>query len=78
MPFSGLALDIGHLEKVSRRASCKALIWDKVITVRRVFIVRPFRLAKRINHPDPGETERYDIVRFSNVTTKSLAFETGS
>ena len=25
MPFSSLLLDIGHLEKVSRRASCKAL-----------------------------------------------------
>ena len=47
------------LRKVSRRASCKALRWDKVITIRRVCIVQyriifSFHLAKRINHPDPG------------------------
>ena len=51
------------LRKVSRRASCKALRWDKVITIRRVCIVQyriihciifSFHFAKRINHPDPG------------------------
>ena len=47
------------LRKVSPRASCKALRWDKVITIRRVCIVQyriifSFHLAKRINHPDPG------------------------
>ena len=47
------------LRKVSRRASCKALRWDKVITIRRVCIVQyhiifSFHLAKRINHTDPG------------------------
>ena len=47
------------LRKVSRRASCKALRWDKVITIRRVCIVQyriicSFHLAKRINLPDPG------------------------
>ena len=47
------------LTKVSRRASCKALTWDKVITIRRVCVVQysivfSFHLAKRINHPDPG------------------------
>ena len=33
-------------------------------------------LPTRINHPDPGrqkQTERNDIVRFSKVTTNSLA-----
>ena len=58
VPFTSLLLDIGHLEKVSGRASCKALRWDKVITIRRVCIVQyriifSFDLAKRINHPDP-------------------------
>ena len=42
------------LRKVSRRASCKALRWDKVITIRRVCIIFSFHLAKRINLPDPG------------------------
>ena len=47
------------LRKVSRRVSCKALRWDKVITIRRVSIVQyriifSFHLAKRINHSDPG------------------------
>ena len=47
------------LRKVSQRASCKALRWDKVITLRRICIVQyriifSFHLAKRINHPDPG------------------------
>ena len=47
------------LTKVSRRASCKVLRWDKVITIHRVCIVHyrivfSFHLAKRINHPDTG------------------------
>ena len=47
------------LRNVSQRASCEALRWDKVITIRRVCIVPyriifSFHLAKRINHPDPG------------------------
>ena len=43
------------LRKVSRRASCKALRWDKVNTMSRVCITQyrivfSFHLAKRINH----------------------------
>ena len=46
------------LRKVSRRASCKALRWGKVNTIRRVCIVQyrivfSFHLAKRINHLYP-------------------------
>ena len=42
-------------------------------------IIFPFHLAKQINYPaDPVDTERYDIVRFSKVTTKSLASGAGS
>ena len=65
--------------KVSRRASCKALRWDKVITIGRVCIVQyrvifSFHLAKRIHLSlIRAETERCDIVSFSKVTTKSLA-----
>ena len=82
MPFSSL-LDIGHLEKVSRRASSKALRWDRVITIRGVCIVQyriifSFHLAKRSIILIRAETERYDIVRFSKLTTKSLASGTGS
>ena len=39
VPLSSVRLDIGHLSKVSRRASCKALRWDKIITIGRVCIV---------------------------------------
>ena len=47
------------MRKVSRRASCKTLRWDKVIAIRRVCIVQyriifSFHLAKRINHSDLG------------------------
>ena len=48
-------------EKVSRRASCKALRWDKGITIRSLhrpisyYILASFKnLRKWINHPDPG------------------------
>ena len=60
VPFSSLVLYIRvTLRKVSRRVSCKALTWDKGITIPRVCIVQYriiflFHLAKRINHPDPG------------------------
>ena len=73
------------LRKVSRRASCKALRWDKVITIRRVCIVQyriifSFHLLwlNGLITLIRAETERYDIVRFSKVTTKSLASGTGS
>ena len=60
VPFISLVLYIRvTLRKVSRRVSCKALTWDKGITIPRVCIVQYriiflFHLAKRINHPDPG------------------------
>ena len=37
-------------------------------------IIISFHLAKRIHDPDPGETEKHDIVDFSKVSTKSLAW----
>ena len=58
--FSSLILDIGYLEKgFFRRASCKALRWDKDITINRVCIVQyriiiSFHLAKRVHDPDLG------------------------
>ena len=59
VPLSSLLLDIGHLRKVSRRPSRKALRWDKVITIGRVCIVQyriifSFHLANRNYEPDPG------------------------
>ena len=73
------------LRKVSSRASCKALRWHKVITIRIVCIVQ-YRIIFSLNlillngsiTLIRAETERYDIVRFSKVTTiKSLASRTG-
>ena len=73
------------LRKVSRRASCKALRSEKVITIRRVCIVQyriifSFHLLwlNGLITLIRAETERYDIVRRSKVTTKTLASGTGS
>ena len=72
------------LRKVSRRASCKALRWDKtflrfaesassniVLYSRFIWLNGSITLIR-------AETERYDIVRFFKVTAKSLASGTGS
>ena len=57
------------LRKVSGRASCKALRWDKVITIRRVCICQ-YELYSRFILLNGSitliraETERHDMVRF--------------
>ena len=50
----------------------KALRWDKVNKIRKVCDVQ-YRTVFSIL----VETERYDIVRSSRVTTMSLALEAG-
>ena len=58
------------LRKLSQRASCKARRWDKVNTIRRVYIVQYrivfwFQLTKRINHPDPGRVRQKSTILFA-------------
>ena len=84
VPFSRLVLYIGHLEKSSRRASCKALGWDKVY-YHSQSLHRPtsYKYSRFIWLNGSitlfrAETEKYDIVRFSKVTIKPLASGTGS
>ena len=62
-------LTLVTLRKVSRRASCKALRWDKVIMIRRVCIVNIVLYSRFIWLNGSitlirAEKERYDIVRF--------------
>ena len=71
------------LRNVSRKASCKALRWDKVncdsqsvssnivLHSRLIWLNGSITLIR-------AETERYDAVRFSKATTKSLTSGTGS
>ena len=67
--FAVLFYILVTLRKVSRRASCKALRWDKVIMIRRVCIVNIVLYSRFIWLNGSitlirAETERYDIVRF--------------
>ena len=73
MPFSSLYFVIGHLEKsFPESIMVKALIWDKVNKIRKVYVVQ-YRTVFSIQ----AETERYDIVHFARVTTMSLVSGTG-
>ena len=60
----------------------RCLRWDKVISIRRDYTVQ-YRIVFSIIWLNGSitliraETGRYDIVRFSKVTTKSLASGTG-
>ena len=83
VPFSSLVLYIGHLEKSFPESIIKALRWTKlsrfavsassniVLYSRFIWLNGSITLIR-------AETERYDIVRFPKVTTKSLASGTGS
>ena len=67
---------------ISRKASCKALRWDKVNTIRRVCIVQNIVLYSLLIWLNGlitlirAETKSYDIVRISKVANKSLALGT--
>ena len=83
VPFSSLHFVIGHLEKCFRRESCKALRRDKVNTIRRrspssnIVLYSRFIWVNGSITQIRAEIERYDVVRFSEVTAKSLASGTG-
>ena len=68
------------LRKVSQRASCKALRWDKVDTIRRVCISQYLMVYSYFFWLNGSitliraETERYDIACLSGVTTKLLVW----
>ena len=62
VPFSSLLLDIGHLEKSFPEG-----------------IMQSSEMGQSFyDSKSHAETERYDIARFSKVTTKFLASGTGS
>ena len=78
MPFSSLVLDIGHLEKsFPESIETKLLLFAESTSSNVVLYSRFISLNGSITLIR-AETERYDIVRFSKVTTKSLASGTGS
>ena len=78
-------ISIGHLEKSFPESIwCKALRWDKVIkrfaesASSKIVLYSLFIWLNGSITLIRAETERYDIVHFSKVTTKSLASGIGS
>ena len=72
------SLNFGHLRKVSRKALCKALRWDKVITIRslqhHIYIIFNYSYSRFIWLNESitlvrAEKERYDNVRFCKVAS---------
>ena len=78
MPFSSLVLDIGHLEKSFPESIGTKLLLFAESTSSNVVLYSRFIWLNGSITLIRAETERYDIVRFSKVTTKSLASGTGS
>ena len=84
LPFSSLLVTLVTLRKVSQRATWKALRWDNVITIRRVWTVQ-YRIILvtfgwKDQSPCSGLRQKGTIIiaRFSKVTTKPLAAGAGS
>ena len=78
MPFSSLVLDIGHLEKSFPESIRTKLLRFAESTSSNVVLYSRFIWLNGSITLIRAETERYDIVRFSKVTTKSFASGTGS
>ena len=84
VPFSSLLLDIGHLQKrfpgehhESSEMGQSYYVSQSLHRPISYYILVSFGYTDQSSWSGLAETERYDIVPFSMVTTKSLASGTG-